>query len=914
MKRATSIPSLISWLAALSVIAWTAQLRGAEPAQSEPGADQKLEQVVVVFKTHFDIGYTDLARNVVERYRTSMIDKALEVCDTTRELPPEHRFIWTIPGWPMEQILWSGQTPERRERIEAAIRDGRLVWHGLPGTTHTESLDLEDFVRGLRFSSDLSRRFGMPLARDAKMTDVPSHTWIVPTVLKHAGIDFLHLGCNSASGSPEVPLLFWWEGPDGSRLLTMYEASGYGSGLVPPEDWPHKTWLALIHTGDNHGPPTPEEVQKLLDQAARELPGVKVRMGRLSDFGDAILAENPDLPVIRADMPDTWIHGIMSMPEETSVARSVRPRIGALEALNTLLCTWGVETPAVEGEIADAYEGSLMYGEHTWGYSMSPFGYHYGKEWEELLAKGHYARLEESWGEHGGYIHKTHQVVSPAVLNNVDALARSVKVDGPRIVVFNPLPWTRDALASASIDAGLEGNLLDAESGEVVPVGHMTRGRGKGEQTMLSFVARNLPPLGYRTFVWTKSPDGGPAPAAEGKPPRSESSQTIENEHFRVELDPARGVVASLVDKRFGRELVDRSSKYGFGQYLYERFDSDNIDAYFKSYLKHIPGWAPHFARGDLPPAGEAPYSIASPKGFTSRVWQTDVAAGARMLSGVDDDFPHNVTLSVSLRRDRPYVDLRWLIADKRPDPWPEAGWLCLPFRIDEPTFRLGRLGSVVDPAKDARRGSNFETFCLTSGMTITGPDGAGVGLLPFASPVVSIGQPGLYRYSKEFGSREPVVFVNLFNNVWGTNFQQWVGGSWESRIRIWSVEGKGIEADLITPSWEARSPFQAAFFDGPAGTLPPSQSGIELSRKGVLVTAFGPNPDGEGILLRLWEQAGEDGVLRVRLPKEMNVTEAQPCDLRGQADGDPIPIRDSEIEVPLTHFAPVSLVLKPRP
>jgi len=155
-------------------------------------------------------------------------------------------------------------------------------------------------------------------------------------------------------------------------------------------------------------------------------------------------------------------------------------------------------------------------------------------------------------------------------------------------------------------------------------------------------------------------------------------------------------------------------------------------------------------------------------------------------------------------------------------------------------------------------------------------------------------------------------VFVNLFNNVWGTNFQQWVGGSWESRIRIWAVEGKGIETDLITPSWEARSRSAAAFFDGPAGTLPPSQSGIELSRRGVLVTAFGPNPDGEGILLRLWEQAGQDGACRAGLPKQMNVTQAQPCDLRGRPEGDPIPIRGGQIEVPLTHFAPVSLILEP--
>ena len=117
------------------------------------------------------------------------------------------------------------------------------------------------------------------------------------------------------------------------------------------------------------------------------------------------------------------------------------------------------------------------------------------------------------------------------------------------------------------------------------------------------------------------------------------------------------------------------------------------------------------------------------------------------------------------------------------------------------------------------------------------------MGICPIDSPLVSLGRPGAFRYTKEWTPRKPTVFVNLFNNIWGTNFQQWIGGAWICRVRIWSVEGKGAEADLITPAWEARTPCQAAFFDGPPGKLPPMQSGLELSRKGVLVTAFGPNP-----------------------------------------------------------------------
>ena len=92
----------------------------AQPATRPAG----LQEVILVFKTHYDIGYTASAHDVVETYCTSMIDKALDVCDATRSPPAGQRFVWTIPGWPMMQMLGPQQTPQRRERILAALREG----------------------------------------------------------------------------------------------------------------------------------------------------------------------------------------------------------------------------------------------------------------------------------------------------------------------------------------------------------------------------------------------------------------------------------------------------------------------------------------------------------------------------------------------------------------------------------------------------------------------------------------------------------------------------------------------------------------------------------------------------------------------------------------------------------------------
>ena len=159
-------------------------------------------------------------------------------------------------------------------------------------------------MRRLATTSQINARFGLPEARDAKLTDVPSHSYVLPTLLKNAGVDFIHFGCNPGSTAPDVPRLFWWQGPDGSKLLTLYWAEYYGSGIMPPKDWPHKTWLAMIHTHENTGAPSPEEVAELLKEAKEKMPNVNIKIGRLSDFHDLLMKENPDLPVVKGDMPD----------------------------------------------------------------------------------------------------------------------------------------------------------------------------------------------------------------------------------------------------------------------------------------------------------------------------------------------------------------------------------------------------------------------------------------------------------------------------------------------------------------------------------------------------------------------------------------------------------------------------------
>ncbi|MHC1766641.1 MAG: hypothetical protein AB9869_20440 [Verrucomicrobiia bacterium] len=521
---------------------------------------------VLVMKSHFDIGYSALARDVEHEYRTTMIDRALETMEqNARVAGPGEQFVWTIPGWPMETILWEGQNPKRKQRIEEALRRGNLVIHALPYTIETGSADAETLARGFICSSRIARKYGLPLPRDAKMTDVPGHDWIIPTLLHHAGVKFFHLGANPTNVQLRQPRLFWWEGPDGSRVLTLF-SSGYDSGLLPPADWPHSTWLAMVMSGDNEGPPSAESVRSWIASIKAKYPDARITVGRMEDFADSLLAENPDLPVVRGNVSDSWIHGLASSPNAMKTMANVRPKLFALEALRTLATAWGTQFQPISEVIASGYDNSLRWSEHTWGLANQHFvpGLH-GEAFRKAYAGGlppNYEHMVKSWKEHDSFPWRTEDTVVPKLEAELHTLAENVAVSGLRIVVFNQLPWARDGVVDFAFP--FMGSIVGKAAVKPVDGGEVEALQTWGAHSHRNgrFIARGVPPLGYRTYIVTD--DTPKAASLRG----DADSAIIENKWLRVRFDPSRGCIASIIEKATGIEWVDSRSPQGFGQVL----------------------------------------------------------------------------------------------------------------------------------------------------------------------------------------------------------------------------------------------------------------------------------------------------------------------------------------------------------
>jgi hypothetical protein len=575
-------------------------------------------------------------------------------------------------------------------------------------------------------------------------------------------------------------------------------------------------------------------------------------------------------------MPDTWIHGFESMPVETKLASNVRPRENALAILDTELRGWGLEPPPLGNSLAKAYEDSLLYSEHTFGFDSAKAGWRYGSDWEKARADGKYALFERSFDDKRGHIYAADRIVADSLNERMAWLARSVQADGPHIVVFNPLPWPRSGEVGVNAPSGT-----------------------------IRFFANQVPACGYRTFKV------GPTAEKEiqGEPAR------IENKFFRLEVDPARGCISSLTDLETGRELAATKAEDGFGQYLHERFAKTNVTAFVKAYCTQQAlsrGWAnKDFGKPNLPGPDQLPYARTAPTNWTISIRENALGKTLILRRADAEPLAKDISIKYTIYEEQPYLDIEWAVDDKTPDPVPEGGWLCLPLAIDHPAFRLGRLGSIIDPARDIISGGNRHLLCLNSGMTVTGPDGYGVGLCSLDSPLVSLDEPGLWRFSLDYVPKRARVYVNLYNNQWDTNFPLWQEGSWSSRIRLWVVRHKGgAEENLITPSWEAREPLLAAFAADTGGKLPSRTKGLALSRHGVLVTSFGPDPYSDKTLVRLWEAAGDSGSLTVTLPSGIKATRAIPVNLRGESEGKPVKIVNGAFKFNLPAFAPASFVL----
>lgn len=316
-----------------------------------------MKKVIVVSKTHLDLGFTNYAENIRRKYLNEFIPNAVSIAN---ELNADgtKRFVWTTGSWLIREALENADEKQKQALLQA-LRSGNIAPHAMPFTTHTELLDADTLDYGLSIVDGIDAIAGRKTIA-AKMTDVPGHTiGLVPLLAKH-GIKLLHIGVNGASALPEVPPCFLWKCGE-SEVVVIYSGDYGGSFESNLTD----AVLYFDHTLDNHGASSAGAVRAHFEKIQKKYPGAQVTAGRLDDYAELIWQVKDRLPVVTAEIGDTWIHGAASDPYKTAGLRTL------IRLKNEWLA--GGRLSRSDEAYAQLTDNLLCAAEHTWGLDMKSY-------------------------------------------------------------------------------------------------------------------------------------------------------------------------------------------------------------------------------------------------------------------------------------------------------------------------------------------------------------------------------------------------------------------------------------------------------------------------------------------------------------------------------------------------------------
>jgi hypothetical protein len=347
-----------------------------------------VRHVLVVFKCHLDVGFTDTQAAVMQKYFNVYYPQAIETGAVLRRSGAD-RYTWTTGSWLLYEYLEQA-TPEQRRAMEQAVAAGDISWHALPFSWQTEMLDRPMIDGALGFSRSLDARFGHKTIA-AKMTDVPGHTRGIIAPLAAAGISLLDIGVNAASTPPDVPDVFLWKSTDGSTLPMIYHRHDYGGTVVLPGT---DTAFSMEMRGDNEGPHTQEEIRAIYARLRQQFPGATVVAATLSDVAAALAPARDKLPVVTDEIGDTWIYGIPSDP----------PKVARYREAARLRQEWIAQKMLdVGGDVDRSLLRRMTLSiEHTWGTDTKRYldhDHYKPADLNAVLGTTGYRTMEASWKE-----------------------------------------------------------------------------------------------------------------------------------------------------------------------------------------------------------------------------------------------------------------------------------------------------------------------------------------------------------------------------------------------------------------------------------------------------------------------------------------------------------------------------------
>lgn len=416
---------------------------------------------------------------------------------------------------------WAQEMDGRLFRdIRRRVEEGR--WEVVNGWVVEPDCNIpstESFVRQCLYGK---RYFHEQMGVDVRIgynVDSFGHGGGLPQVLARAGYRY-YVMMRPQPHELDLPMLFWWESADGSRVLTLRVPTAYGQNpgttaddleaqvrAAADDSFPHgfNDGVFFLGVGDHGGGPTRSHLERIVAlQGDPRLP--ELRFSTMAAFFAAI-ERSPafnDVPVVRRELQHHARGCYSAMGEIKAMNRRAERSLARAETL---------------GALAEADGGALYPHEALceawWKLLFNQF--------HDVLAG---SSIRSSYRDARDSLGAVCEAADSVAIRSLHSLARSVDTSGaPGGVLFlmNHLPWKRTAVVQFDTAVSPHGapiTHLKAQDGRIEPVQWTASEFGPlvGAWQRLTALVE-LPPCGYRVYHLAGGDvkdHGGYGPAACG--------------------------------------------------------------------------------------------------------------------------------------------------------------------------------------------------------------------------------------------------------------------------------------------------------------------------------------------------------------------------------------------------------------
>ena len=556
-------------------------------------APAEIRTVYVIPSSHWDRGFLTSPEELLPRLKPHLD----EVIDDAAADPD---FRWTIESiWQLNEWLSRTHDPARIALLRDLVRKGQIEISASYGSMHTAFMDAEELNLWTQDSFRMARLLGIERADLAMMDDVPGYVRWLPQVLASSGVHYflngsnLFIGGGTSLAPGNVP--FYWESPDGSRVLTWVSEGkngGYVEGmtdfylapttpdpyaparLLIPKELQDKPPLEVMEIGmkkllDTYNkagykydavlvmylhdfvPPSDEKDHLLPLVRAWNASGrtPKIRVAIPKEFFTYILSKyGGQIPAYQGDWTGLWAEVKTNSPGISALARDDQMRLRA----NSLL--WGAlrlrgEAQFPAGNLLEDYRRLWNYDEHSGAGQTG---------WPDVMTVREVNDQNREYVDYVRSANEDQRFLLRSAIHQAEGLcgaaSRATSVGGgPLLAVYRPQSWaaTTPVHVPELRDSKRASAVEDLSSGKVFPVQWMG---ADGVATV------HLPATGIALFEPVRKTHSASVAV------RDTGVVTLENTYYHLELRSADGSVTHLMDRESGREIVNTAARDGFNE------------------------------------------------------------------------------------------------------------------------------------------------------------------------------------------------------------------------------------------------------------------------------------------------------------------------------------------------------------